>query len=69
MALRLRVSVRTACLPASTLLEAISYWLKTQLFNFWASYKIVYSEGFNSLGLGPLSKGGLWAVGLGLGGY
>ena len=24
-----------------------SYWLKTQLFNFWASYKVVYSESFN----------------------
>ena len=25
----------------------ISYWLKIQLFNFWASYKGVRSESFN----------------------
>ena len=25
----------------------LSDWLKTQLFNFWASYKVVYSESFN----------------------
>ena len=33
------------------------YWLKTQLFNFWTSYKVVYSESSNfiSLGFGPVS--------------
>ena len=29
-----------------------AYWLKTQLFNFWASYKVVYSESFNFYFLG-----------------
>ena len=28
------------------------YWLKTQLFNFWASCKVVYSESFNFYFLG-----------------
>ena len=25
----------------------LSYWLQTQLFNFWGSYKVVGSESFN----------------------
>ena len=29
-----------------------AYWLKTQLFNFWASYKVVNSESFNFYFLG-----------------
>ena len=29
-----------------------SYWPKSQLFNFWASYKVVYSESFNFYFLG-----------------
>ena len=29
-----------------------TYWLKTQLFNFWASCKVVYSESFNFYFLG-----------------
>ena len=30
----------------------VTYWFKTQLFNFWASYKVVYSESFNFYFLG-----------------
>ena len=29
-----------------------SKYLKIQLFNFWASYKVVYSESFNFYSLG-----------------
>ena len=29
-----------------------AYWLLTQLFNFWGSYKVVDSEGFNFYFLG-----------------
>ena len=32
--------------------QGLTYWLKTQLFNFWASYKVVYSESFNFYLLG-----------------
>ena len=27
--------------------SCLAYWLQTQLFNFWASYKVVDSESFN----------------------
>ena len=30
----------------------LAYWLKTQLFNFWASFQVVYSESFNFYFLG-----------------
>ena len=30
----------------------VSYWLQTQLFNFWGSYKVVDSESFNFYFLG-----------------
>ena len=33
----------------------LAYWLKTQLFNFWASYKVVYPESFNFCFLRPVS--------------
>ena len=29
-----------------------TYWFKTQLLNFWASYKVVSSESFNFYSLG-----------------
>ena len=32
--------------------QAVSYWLLTQLFNFWGSYKVVESESFNFYFLG-----------------
>ena len=35
-----------------SLISPLTYWLKTQLFNFWASYKVVYSESFNFYSLG-----------------
>ena len=31
----------------SRFLLVVTHWLKTQLFNFWASYTVVYSESFN----------------------
>ena len=30
----------------------MTYWPKPQLFNFWASYKVLYSESFNFYFLG-----------------
>ena len=35
-----------------SVLQAYSYWLLTQLFNFWGSYKVVDSESFNFYFLG-----------------
>ena len=35
-----------------------SYWLKTQLFNFWASCKVVYSESSNFYFLGFWARKG-----------
>ena len=45
--------------------RALAYWLQTQLFNFWASYKVVDSESFNFyfLGFGASGLGGVCSLG------
>ena len=38
--------------PVAGTLKTLAYWLLTQLFNFWGSYKVVDSESFNFYFLG-----------------